>query len=204
MAKRRANGEGNIRKRTDGRWEGRYTAGTNPENGKQIFKNVLAKTQGECKEKLKLAIENTKGIDVVKSDQYTVGEWLEIWFENYAKIKVRPSSHQTYRGYINNHIKPRIGNVKLNKLTNLDLQKMYKDLLESGRVTRTESENKPKGLSAKTVRNIHQVVSSALDTAVSQKLISTNPAEHCQLPKAEKQEMQTLTANQLEQFFVEA
>ena len=28
MAKRRANGEGNIRKRKDGRWEGRYTTGT--------------------------------------------------------------------------------------------------------------------------------------------------------------------------------
>ena len=47
MAKRRANGEGNIRKRKDGRWEGRYTAGTDPETGKQIFKNVLGKTQAE-------------------------------------------------------------------------------------------------------------------------------------------------------------
>ena len=50
MAKRRANGEGNIRKRKDGRWEGRYTAGTDPETGKQIFKNVLGKTQAEVKE----------------------------------------------------------------------------------------------------------------------------------------------------------
>ena len=47
MAKRRANGEGNIRKRADGRWEGRYTAGHDPVTGKQIFKNVLGKTQAE-------------------------------------------------------------------------------------------------------------------------------------------------------------
>lgn len=33
MPKRRANGEGNIRKRKDGRWEGRYTAGVDPETG---------------------------------------------------------------------------------------------------------------------------------------------------------------------------
>ena len=45
MPKRRANGEGNIRKRKDGRWEGRYTAGYDPETGKRIIKNVLGKTQ---------------------------------------------------------------------------------------------------------------------------------------------------------------
>ena len=45
MPKRRANGEGNIRKRKDGRWEGRCTAGYDPESGKQIIKNVLGKTQ---------------------------------------------------------------------------------------------------------------------------------------------------------------
>ena len=41
MAKKRANGEGSIRKRKDGRWEGRYTAGHDPETGKAIYKNVL-------------------------------------------------------------------------------------------------------------------------------------------------------------------
>ena len=40
MAKKRANGEGSIRKRKDGRWEGRYTAGHTPE-GKAIYRNVL-------------------------------------------------------------------------------------------------------------------------------------------------------------------
>ena len=48
MPKRRANGEGNIRKRKDGRWEGRYTAGYD-EDGKVITKNVLGKTQAEVK-----------------------------------------------------------------------------------------------------------------------------------------------------------
>ena len=67
MAKRRANGEGNIRKRKDGRWEGRYTAGYNPETGKRITKNVLGKTQAEVKEKLKRALEDNERIDAAKS-----------------------------------------------------------------------------------------------------------------------------------------
>ena len=57
MAKKRANGEGNIRKRKDGRWEGRYTAGHDPITGKRITKNVLGKTQAEVREKLRRTME---------------------------------------------------------------------------------------------------------------------------------------------------
>lgn len=204
MAKRRANGEGNIRKRADGRWEGRYTVGHDPKPGKQKFKNVLGKTQAEVKEKLKAAIEASKDLDIIKSDEYTVGQWMDVWFENCAKLKVRPSSHQTYKGYIENHIKPNIGSIPLNQLTSLDLQKLYKKLLSNGRVERKESKEQPKGLSAKTVRNINQVISSAMEFAKSQKLIRNNPTDGCSLPKVEHREMQTLSAEQLSAFFAEA
>ena len=84
MAKKRANGEGNIRKRADGRWEGRYTAGYNAETGKRIIKNVLGKTQAECKAKLAAAMEATKGVDVSRADEYTVATWLRSWYDIYA------------------------------------------------------------------------------------------------------------------------
>ena len=204
MAKRRANGEGNLRKRKDGRWEGRYTAGHDPETGKAIYRNVLGRTQAEARTKLKQAIEEAKQVDLVRAKQYTVGEWMDVWFENYAKVKVRPSSHQTYRGYIDNHIKPNIGKVPLEKLTSLELQKFYKKLLEKGRVYRIESRKQSKGLSAKTVRNIHQIISSAMKLAQEQKLIASNPAESCALPRLEHREMQTLLVEQLQSFFREA
>ena len=71
MPKRRANGEGNIRKRKDGRWEGRYTVGYDA-NGKAITKNVLGKTQAEVKDKLHIAIEGSKKLDPVKAGSYTL------------------------------------------------------------------------------------------------------------------------------------
>ncbi len=123
---------------------------------------------------------------------------------NCAKIKVLPSSHKTYRGYIDNRIKPSIGKIPLSKLSSLDLQKLYKKLLSGGRVERIESKSQPKGLSAKTVRNINQVISSAMDFAVDQKLISTNPTNGCALPKLEHREMKTLPAEQLASFLHEA
>ena len=204
MPKRRANGEGNIRKRKDGRWEGRYTVGHDPETGKAIIKNVLGKTQAEVKEKLKKAIEENVGIDYGRAKTYTVGKWLEVWYENYAKIKMRPSTYLTYHGYIENHIKPQLGKIPLNDLTTLHLQQFYKKLLAEGRVERIESQKQPKGLSAKTVRNIHQIISSALKLASEQRLIVRNPADGCALPKVEHKEMKTLTADQLSAFFREA
>ena len=204
MAKKRANGEGNIRKRKDGRWEGRYTAGHDPETGKAIYKNVLGRTQAEAKAKLKAAIEETKNLDVTKAGKYTVGAWMDEWFENYAKIKVRPSSHQTYRGYIDNHIKPNIGKIPLEKLTSLELQKLYKKLLTSGRIDRVESKHQSKGLSPKTVRNIHQIIASAMKLAKEQRLIVADPTEGCALPKLEHREMKTLPIEQLTSFLREA
>ena len=204
MAKKRANGEGNIRKRKDGRWEGRYTAGHDSETGKAIYKNVLGKTQAEVKAKLKAAIQEAQTLDLSKAGKYTVGEWMEVWFEDYAKLKVRPSSHQTYRGYIDNHIRPNIGDIPLEKLTSLDLQKLYKKLLTKGRVERLEAKGQPKGLSTKTVRNIHQILSSALKLAQEQRIILANPAERCALPKVEHREMKTLPVEQLQSFLREA
>ena len=204
MPKRRANGEGNIRKRKDGRWEGRYTVGHDPETGKAIIKNVLGKTQAEVKEKLKKAIEENVGIDYGRAKTYTVGSWLEVWMENYARVKLRPSTFKTSQGFLKNHIKPQIGGIPLANLTSLDLQRFYKRLLDSGRVDRIEAKKKPKGLAPKTVRNIHQMIGSAYNLAMEQKLVSRNPTQGCALPKVEHKEMKTLTADQLSTFFHEA
>ena len=155
MPKRRANGEGNIRKRKDGRWEGRYTAGHDPVTGKQIFKNVLGKTQAEVKDKLNAALEELKRIDVIVSDQMTTGEWLDTWLEHYAKPVMRATTYNNYETLIRLHIKPYIGEVKLNKLSTLQIQKLYNKLLSDGRFDRPEARDKPKGLSGKTVRNVN-------------------------------------------------
>ena len=204
MPKRRANGEGNIRKRKDGRWEGRYTVGHDPETGKAIIKNVLGKTQAAVKEKLKKAIEENVGIDYGRARTYTVGTWLEVWMENYAKVKLRPSTFKTSQGFLKNHIKPQIGSIPLADLTSLDLQRFYKHLLDGGRVDRIEAKKKPKGLAPKTVRNINQMIGSAYNLAIEQHLVTKNPTQGCALPKVEHKEIKTLTSDQLSTFFQEA
>ena len=191
MAKKRANGEGNIRKRADGRCEGRYTAGYHPETGKRIIKNVLGKTQAECKAKLKKAIEESQSLDVGRADEYTVAAWLRTWFELYAKPHIRPSTMNYYHRNIEQHIIPAIGDIPLNKLTTRDLQKLCNDLQSNGRLRKVQKKEKP-GLSNSTVRGIHMMLHNALDRAMKEKLILSNPTENCIIPKIEKQEMKIL------------
>ena len=124
--------------------------------------------------------------------------------ENYAKVKLRPSTFKTSQGFLKNHIKPQIGSIPLADLTSLDLQRFYKHLLDGGRVDRIEAKKKPKGLAPKTVRNIHQMIGSAYNLAIEQKLVTRNPTQGCALPKVEHKEMKTLTADQLSAFFQEA
>ena len=75
---------------------------------------------------------------------------------------------------------------------------------ESGRVQRKESQNKPKGLSAKSVRNIHCFISHAMNRAIDEKLISENPTSRCILPKKEQKEIEILPLTDLQKFFEEA
>ena len=131
-----------------------------------------------------------------KTDQYTVGQWAEVWFETYAKPSIRESTAEYYRNYIEKHIVPRIGKIKLSKLTTLDIQKFYNTTRKSGRVQRYE-DMEDLSLSSKTVRGLHAMLRQCLEQAVTERLIPFNPAANCKLPPKEKKEMQIIPPEKL-------
>ncbi|MDR3981811.1 MAG: site-specific integrase [Dysosmobacter sp.] len=101
-----------MRKRKDGRWEGRYTAGYD-QDGKQIIKNVLCRTQAEVRAKLAVAIAESQQLDVSRSGEYTVTECLRLWFELYAKPNIRSSTASYYCRAMEEYTILRIGTIKL-------------------------------------------------------------------------------------------
>ena len=205
MPKKRANGEGSIRKRKDGRWEGRYTAGNDPTTGKPIHKSVLAKTQSEAKEKLKQAIAEAEKLDMSRAKSYTLGAWIKLWYEVYAEPRLREKTKHYYLNYIDNHIIPELGNTPLEKLTTIQIQKFYNDLQKSGRIQRyTHIKLKDKGLSTRVVRGIHTLLNNCLEQAVAERLLLTNPAKGCRLPKLEKREMKILPEDKIGPYLAEA
>ena len=107
MAKRRPSGDGMVRKRDDGRWEGRIVVG-HKENGDSIFRYAYAPTQKELSAKLRQHIDSYQGADLTEQSRMTLGEWLE----NMADT-LRPNTLRNYRSYIENHIRPALGDKQL-------------------------------------------------------------------------------------------
>ena len=205
MPKKRANGEGSLRKRKNGRWEGRYTAGYDPATGKPIHKSVLAKTQSEAKEKLKQAIAEAEKLDMSRAKSYTLGAWIKLWYEVYAEPRLREKTKDYCLNYINNHIIPELGNTPLEKLTTIQIQKFYNDLQKSGRIQRyTHIKLKDKGLSTRAVLGIHTLLNNCLEQAVAERLLLTNPAKGCRLPKLKKREMKILPEDKIGPYLAEA
>ena len=201
MAKRRASGEGSIRKRSDGRWEGRYVAGHDA-NGKPIRKNVLGKTQAEVRDKLKKAIDIAQRTDVSRAQEYTVESWVRTWYEVYSKPNLRESTQERYWNHIQYHIIPEIGKIKLTKLKGRNIQVMYNNVRDHGRVN--VSKKKGTSLSPSYIRSLHRMLHQCLQRAVKEHLIPYNPCEDCILPKAEKLEMKILKPEDVSAFLEEA
>ena len=202
MARKRKAGDGTVRQRKDGRWEGRVVIGYD-DNGYPKTKNVLAKTKKECVEKLQKLKEECGGLKPEKvRSEMPFGVWLTYWYENHSKPKIRPTTQETYESRIRLHIIPEIGDIPLNKLTQNDLQQFYGRLKKSGRKRFTDKYGE--GLSDRMVRMCHATCRSALEKAVQDGLIRTNPAIGCKLPPKKAREMQVLTREELQRFLIQA
>ena len=202
MARKRKSGTGTIRQRKDGRWEGRAVVGYD-DKGLPKTKNVLAKTKRECQEKLTKLMEEVGGSksEKIRPDM-PFGEWMDFWYQNYTKPGLRPTTQSNYEGNIYQHIIPQLGKIPLNQLTQKDLQQFYAHLKKEGRLVRTEQYGK--GLSDRMVRMCHAKCRAALEQAVRENLIRTNPAVGCKLPPKRGREMQVLSPQELQRFLMQA
>lgn len=192
MARKAAAGAGTIRKKTITRggkeytyWEARYTTGYDPGTGKQIQKTITGKTQREVSKKLKEATASLDAGTYIAPNKMTVGEWLDIWEKEYL-VGVKPSTLYSYKAAIRNHLKPKLGAIKLEALSPHEIQTFYNELTQS--------------LSAKTVKNIHGICHKALQKAVLNGYIRFNPAANCELPQRIKKEIQPLDETKIKAF----
>ena len=202
MGRKRKSGEGTVRLRKDGRWEGRVVVGYD-DKGLPKTKNVLAKTKTECVAKLESLKESVAPATAVKTRaDMPFGEWVEFWYKNYSKPMLRPSSQRSYEDFIRLYIRPKLGSVPLNKLTTNELQQFFNWMRKDGRTLHRESRGG--GLSDNMVRNCHSLCRRALEKAVSDRLIVKNPIEGCKAPPIRREEMQLLTREELQRLLIQA
>ena len=196
IAKRRPSGDGMVRKREDGRWEGRIVVG-HKENGGSIFRYLYADTQKELTAKLRQNIDIYQGIDLTEQSRMTLAEWLEQWLGQ-VSATLRTSTLEHYRKDLKNHVVPYLGKKMLTQVTAADLRKLYDTLKKTGRVN--PHPGQVRGLSSATIHGVHATLHHAIQAAVEQGLIPANPAAEVDPPKVIRQPMHILNEEQLDTF----
>ena len=165
---------------------GRLTVGYD-DKGRQKRKPFYGKTKKEVQEKMTAAkADLNKGV-YVEPSKMTVGDWMDIWLNEYKKRNVRASTHSNIHNNIKNHINPVIGKVKLKDLRTEMVQKFINDCCD-------------KGLARDSVEHILSCVYGALEQALDNELIPKNVAARIILPKKEKKEMRVLTPEEQSRF----
>ena len=200
MGNKRPDGDGLVRKRDDGRWEGRIVVG-HKEDGTPIFRYVFGKTQRELTKKLHAKILEFRGVELSEESSMTLAEWLEKWLTEYKVNTIRESTLERYKTDLTKHVIPRLGYKKISFITTNDIQKMYVDIKENGRIHNRNE--KGTALSDSVVRSIHMMLHQAFEDAVKERLISKNPTKGTTIPKKSRGELQVLNKEQLDRFLAE-
>jgi len=183
--KRNAKGNGSIRRRSDGRWEGRYTV-TRDGNGKQVSRSVYGKTKEEVRKKLaSVTVELDEG-SYLEPTKYTLESWCNEWLEVYVKPSVKRSTYDKYENDMRVCILPKLGRIKLADLDAARIQHVYNDLLKNHAV--------------KGVKNIHGELHRCLQQAVLMGYIRNNPTDRCVLPKCRRKKVEILETEDVIKF----
>lgn len=175
----------NIRKRKDGRWEGRYKK-SRSSDGRIVYGSVYGKTYKEAKEKLASAAKYPLQPAASKRQEKTFGEVLNLWMDN-NRARLKGGTINKYQSLIETHIMPELGEIKITELSSTKVNTFLESKMSKGRI------NGSGGLSPSYVRSIMLVVNAAIKYAVSEQLCVPLKTPICK-PPAGKPELSVLTA----------
>ena len=168
VKKRREKGSGGLTKRKDGTWQGKFDAGVKAD-GKRDIKYVYAKTQPECKKKLRELIRQIQKSDYVTVRKGSVQKYMDEWFNTTKKSNLKPKSVDRLEGTLRYDVYPYIGDIQLANLKAKDVQDMINKL-------------KADGKAYSTIKKAYEAVNACFKTGVKQKTVASNPAEGVSLP----------------------
>lgn len=184
---RRGRGEGSITRKPDGKFLGMVTVGINPKTGNPIRKSITTKTRREAADWVNEQTSAKKKGELVQNNKIKLAEWVVKWIETYKKISIKTYTYEQYRYLIDQYIIPAIGEQPIQKLTTDTVQMFISNLIADG-------------LSSRTTRYIFFVLKSALNKAVTNRIISKNPCDDTVLPKKTQKQAKILTGDELTKF----
>lgn len=187
--------QGSIRERGKGSYELRYPLATDPATGRRRTATVTFKAdkRGDAEKELRRLLRSVDTNEHVDPTRLLVRDYLNNWLAT-VRQEVSGQTHERYGQLVRHYLLPGLGNVPIAKLNSTHIQTCYTTLATEGR-----RDGKPGGLAARTRRQIHAILHSALARAVEDQIIARNPAavfKKKRLPKVPRHELTTLTAPQ--------
>lgn len=177
-------------------WTAQVYLGRDAATGRKRYRQIGGfGTKRAAEQALTEQLERLRVGEYVDAGATTVAGFVERWLPA-VEPSLRPTTFASYRNMLGLHVVPRLGKVRLVKLTGLDLSSLYGELLASG----YRKGNTIRGLSPTTVKYIHQIVRKALADAVRWGLLVRNPAAQVDPPRKSDQEMATWSAPQARRF----
>ncbi len=177
----------NIRKRKDGRWEGRYKKGRGID-GKILYGSVYGKSYREVKERLSEISKQPTQTSLPKGREKTFGEVLNLWM-SHNRIRLKGGTINKYQSLIDTHIMPELGLIRITELTATHINSFLDQKLTSGRIDGSG------GLSPSYVRSIMLVINAAIKYAVDEQLCLPLKSPVCK-PTSTKTDLAILSLEQ--------
>ena len=158
---------------------------------KQVMRSGFA-TKKDAQDALAALLAEVAAGRYVAPSQRTLEVYLEQWLVG-VQLELAATAYTNYRILLRRYVLTRIGDLPLTKITAARLTALYGELLTTG--------NRTGGpLSPATVRTVHRILSKAFTDAVRERQLMENPATYAKLPRRQRPEMKTWTAEQATTF----
>ena len=185
----RANGEGSVYLRQDGRWSAAAYV-LRPDGGR-VRRQVYGRTRAEASQKLTVLLSKTAAGIPLAGEAWTVRSYADHWLETVARARLRPATWTNYSYAVRVHIGPSLGSVRLRSLT-------------PARVRRFLAERTEAGLAANSVRIIHATLRTMLAEAVRDELVERNVASIVRGPRIDHEEVRPWSLDEAATFLAAA
>ena len=189
MARKRANGEGSVFERGDGKMVATFVY-DDPITGERKRSTFYGKTKAEARAKMKAAQERVERGAPVRDAKITLGAFTERWIATTLDVSDRKvTTKETYANLARNHIVGGVlGDRTLDRLKPTDIERFIKSLRE-------------RDLSDSTVRQTYTVLRAVLDTAVRDGLVARNVAATVKRPTVQAKEARYLSGEEVRALF---
>ena len=129
MAKKRANGEGSLRRKENGQWEAQIMVGYHPDGTRDV-RSFSGSSQKAAKERLE-DFKKKRAAGLLKGEDMRFDEWADIWYENHQD-NIKPTTQESYK-YTLRILKDHFGKRKLTEIKAMDVEQFLKKLRKDGK-----------------------------------------------------------------------